>query len=155
MENFEERQAVIDEEHLRLLSLFHYIKGGLTIGFSLFGFFYFLFITMIMRIGRRTSLQSGDFDNEFPFEFFSYFLVIIAVIVTFVLVFGILQLLSAYYMKRSRNRIFSFVIGIIECLEIPYGTILGIMTIIVLSRYSVKQRYDERSPALLGKGIAS
>lgn len=43
MENFEERQAIIDDEHLRLLSLFHYIKGRMTIVFSLFGFFYFFF----------------------------------------------------------------------------------------------------------------
>lgn len=98
-------------------------------------------------MGSQASLQSDDFDNEFPFEFFSYLLVIVGIVIAFVLVFGILQLLSAYYMRKGRNRIFSFVIGIIECLEIPYGTILGIMTIIVMSRYSVKKMYEQTPEA--------
>jgi hypothetical protein len=139
MENSEERQSILDEEHLRLLSLFHYIKGGITVGFSFFGLLYFVFIVLIMKVGNRENYR----PNNFPTEFFSYLVVIVGVIVTFILVFGVLQLLSAYYMRRGQNRIFSFVIGIIECLEIPYGTILGVMTIIVLSRHSVKQRYQE------------
>lgn len=143
MQNSEERQAIIDEEHLRLLSLFHYIKGGITVGFSLFGLLYFGFFAFIMRISSR--VESSEFDNEFPREFFSYFLIIIGVIVALVLVFGVLQLVSAHYMRRGRNRIFSFVIGIIECLEIPYGTVLGVMTIIVLTRYSVKQGYLQKA----------
>ena len=143
MENSEERQAIIDEEHLRLLSLFHYIKGGITVAFSFFGLIYFVFIVFIVKIGSRAGFQSHDFDNEFPFEFFAYFLIIVGIIVTFVLVFGVLQLLSAYYLRRGRNRIFSFIIGIIECLEIPYGTVLGVITIMVLNRYSVKKKYEE------------
>jgi hypothetical protein len=141
MENSEERQSILDEEHLRLLSLFHYIKGGITVGFSFFGLLYFVGIVFMMKVGSRENYR----PNNFPTEFFSYLVVIVGVIVTFILVFGILQLLSAYYMRRGQNRIFSFVIGIIECLEIPYGTILGVVTIIVLSRYSVKQRYEEKS----------
>lgn len=141
MENSEEKQAIIDEEHLRLLSLFHYIKGGITVGFSLLGLLYFTFIVFIMKISSR--VQTGSFDSEFPREFFSYLVIIIGVIVALVLVFGILQIMSAYYMRRNRNRIFSFVVAIIECLEIPYGTILGFMTIVVLNRYSVKKKYEE------------
>ena len=143
MENFEERQAVIDEEHLRLLSLFHYIKGGITVGFSFFGFMYFIFIALISRLGNRMEIPTNEFENEFPVEFFSYILMFIGVIVSLVLVFGVLQFLSGYYIKRKRYRVFSFVIGIIECLEIPYGTILGVSTIMVLSRYSVKKKYEE------------
>lgn len=143
MENTEERQAIIDEEHLRLLSLFHYIKGGITVGFSLFGLFYFMLIAMFTKAASQAELPPGDLDNQFPVEFFSYFLMIVGVMVALTLVFGLLQFLSGYYIRRNRNRLFSLIIGIIECIEIPYGTALGVMTIIVLSRYSVKRRYEE------------
>ena len=33
----EEKHAIVDDEHLRLLALFHYIFGGITVAFALLG----------------------------------------------------------------------------------------------------------------------
>jgi hypothetical protein len=57
------------------------------------------------------------------------------------LVVGILELLSGKFIKAKKHRNFSYVIAIINLLSIPYGTILGIMTLTVLGKNSVKELY--------------
>jgi hypothetical protein len=149
MENMistELKNDIIDEEHLRLLSLFHFIKGGITVAFSLLGLLYFLFLGFIMKMGSRLHLPSNSYNEEFPIEFMSYIFLIAGIIVMLVLLCGILQLVSGYYLKRKEYRLFSFIIGIIEILEVPYGTILGLMTLIVLSKDSVKRKYEKTHP---------
>jgi hypothetical protein len=141
MENFDTRQSLIDEEHLRLLSLFHYIKGGLTIAMALLGMAYFLFIGFMFRMGNISRYQAADFTDEFSINFFSWFMLIGGIIMLLVLIFGILQLVSAYYIRRKQYRLFSFILGILQCIEIPYGTVLGVVTIIVLTRGSVMEKY--------------
>lgn len=42
-----ERQAVLDEEHLRLLAFFHYVSGGITVAFCLFFEVWMLFMAAI------------------------------------------------------------------------------------------------------------
>jgi hypothetical protein len=61
-------------------------------------------------------------------------------------IFGILQIVCGYYLRKRRNRLFIFVIAIIQLIEIPYGTILGIFSIMVLSRITVKELF---SPAIV------
>jgi hypothetical protein len=140
--NTEPKNDIIDEERLRLLSLFHFIKGGITSAFSLLGLLYFLFLGFIMKMGNRFNIPSDPYNQGFPLELISYIFIIGGMIVALVLLFGILQMVSGYYLKRKEHRLFSFTIGIIEILEFPYGTILGIMTLIVLSRDSVKRKYN-------------
>jgi membrane protein YqaA with SNARE-associated domain len=47
-------------------------------------------------------------------------------------------LFAGISLSRRRCYWFAFVVACIECIFIPFGTILGIFTIIVLSRESVK-----------------
>jgi hypothetical protein len=49
--------------------------------------------------------------------------------------------LSGRYMAKRRHLTFSIVIAALSCLQIPFGTILGVFTLIVLSRQSVKLMY--------------
>ena len=57
---------------------------------------------------------------------------------------GALTLLSGYFIVRRKCRTFSLVIAGINCLSIPLGTTLGVFTIIVLMRDSVKTIYTEQ-----------
>ncbi|MDP0495746.1 MAG: hypothetical protein Q7Q73_06010 [Verrucomicrobiota bacterium JB024] len=50
-------------------------------------------------------------------------------------------LLSARFLQQSRRYLFSFVVAVLLCLAFPLGTVLGVFTIIVLSRESTKQLY--------------
>ena len=54
---------------------------------------------------------------------------------------GVGNILSANFMRKRKYRAFSFVVACLNCLQIPFGTALGVFTIIVLSRDSVRAQY--------------
>jgi hypothetical protein len=45
------------------------------------------------------------------------------------------------HLGRRRGHAFCFVVACLACLFMPFGTVLGAFTIIVLSRPSVKARF--------------
>ena len=49
--------------------------------------------------------------------------------------------LSARFLRGRRHRTFSLIVAGINCLGIPLGTILGVFTLIVLLRPSVRTLY--------------
>ena len=53
----------------------------------------------------------------------------------------VLNALSAMFLRQRTHRIFSVVIAALDCLQIPFGTVLGVFTIIVLLRESVRELY--------------
>ena len=143
MEDLKLRQKIIDEEHLKLLSLFHYIAGGITLFISLIILFEFLLLFvfwegLMQQYGEHRFTSYQELDATFFTIFFYLLLFILLIVITF----GILEILSARFIKLRKHRTFSFIIAILNLLSIPYGTILGIMTIIVLSRNSVKEIYN-------------
>jgi hypothetical protein len=56
-------------------------------------------------------------------------------------ILGILTIFSGRCLARQRRRAFSLVVAGLNCLAIPFGTILGIFTFIVLLRPTVAMRY--------------
>jgi hypothetical protein len=137
-----DRQRVVDEEHLRLLSVFHYISGILTLFVSLiflFQFFMFsvIFDEIMMEISDYTMIGNYNFDPEI----FSVLIYLWMVLFFLFIAFGIAQILSGKFLRAKKHRIFSFIVAIVNILFFPYGTILGVMTIIVLNRSSVIELY--------------
>ena len=45
---------------------------------------------------------------------------------------------------KRRKRMFSYVMAAILCAFMPFGTVLGVFTLIVLGRESVRQLYLEK-----------
>jgi hypothetical protein len=52
--------------------------------------------------------------------------------------------LQATFENRGEKSGFSFILACIECLSMPFGTILGVFTIIILSKDSVKALYENK-----------
>jgi hypothetical protein len=46
------------------------------------------------------------------------------------------------FLGQRRHYTFCFVMGAISCMFSPFGTVLGVFTILVLSRDSVKQLFN-------------
>jgi hypothetical protein len=46
-------------------------------------------------------------------------------------------------LRKRRHRTLSFVMACLTCINIPLGTALGVFTLVVLSRPSVKALYDQ------------
>lgn len=129
-----------DEEHLRLLSIFHYIVAGIVALFSLFGAFYLIMGVMMVTI-------PGHFGEGAPPPLFVgwMFIVLGAGFILCGITLAILILITGLSLHRKRHYTFCMVIAAIECLFMPYGTVLGIFTLIVLLRDSVKALFHPQA----------
>jgi succinate dehydrogenase/fumarate reductase cytochrome b subunit len=144
MENLDEKQTIIDNEHLKLLSIFHYISGGITLAFALFMGAYFFLIFYLFSSAEFQKGINPEFNNNLPEAFFTIMMTIFMIIFILGLLFGIGQIVSGRLMKLRQVRWFSFAVGIINLLNFPYGTILGIFTIMVLERDSIRKQYIDQ-----------
>ena len=119
-----------DQEHLRLLSIVYYIYAGMSAFFGLFGL---LYIVLGLVVAPMVPIRNGD--PAFPAYIFvvlgGIFLVLVAAVTT-------AELLIARYLKRRQHYTFCLIVAGFNCLWIPFGTALGVFTILVLQRLSVK-----------------
>jgi len=127
-----------DEEHLRLLSILHYIWGGLAACGSCFGAIYAVIGGGIMAAATQAQGQNGP-----PAVVGGIFFLIGGGIILLAGTISALTILAARNLARKRSYTFCFVIACISCLSVPLGTALGVFTIIVLQRPSVKQMFGQ------------
>lgn len=125
------RQATVDEDRLGWLPLMFWVSGGVGLLFSL----YFL---MYVAIGVMIATAPSASDGSAPPDFFGWMFAGIG-LVGFVLVatLGVLRIMSGFWIRKRRHRAAIMVIAGISCLEIPYGTLLGVLTFMILGRKSV------------------
>ncbi|WP_008309867.1 hypothetical protein [Leptolyngbya sp. PCC 6406] len=128
-----------DRQNLKLLSTLHYVMGGITFATSLLALPY-------IGIGLFALHSPETFENGEPFSALLYGWMFVGMGALFLLwgvVIGILTLLSARGLAKHRRYWLSFIVACIECLSVPLGTALGVFTLIVLSRDSVKALYGK------------
>jgi len=125
-----------DTEQLRLLAIFHYVVAGLAALFSFFPLLYAAVGTIFIFVARHGSPKPGE---ELPPEFLGWiFAVIGSLLFLLGIAIAICVLIAGCSLAKHRHYWFAFAIACVECLFIPFGTILGVFTIIVLSREQVK-----------------
>lgn len=134
-----------DEEHLRLLSLFHYIVGGLT---ALIACIFLFHLGMgIMMLVAPEQLSGGTAEPP-PAMVGWMFTAIGGGAFLLGQALAVCMILAGRALARRRRHTFVFVIACIECLQMPFGTLLGVFTILVLSRPSVKALFAlHRAPS--------
>jgi len=129
-----------DAEHLRLLAIFHYIVAGLA---ALFSFFPLLYTAMgaffIWAAQHPSPKQTGEPPPEFLGWIFiaggSFFFLL-------GLAMAICILIAGRSLAMRKRYMFAFVVACVECIFMPFGTVLGVFTIIALSRGSVKALFS-------------
>ncbi len=140
------RQSIVDEEHIKLLSLGYMVSGGFSALFSLFGLFYVFMGAMMSTVFSRMP-QTEDKANQMPPQFIGWIFGAIGLaFLIFSVSFAILKFLAGSRLKQRRSRIFCMVVAGFTCLEFPYGTFLGVMTFIVLDRQSVIRLFSSPIP---------
>ena len=127
-------QSLIDDEHLRLLRIGYFISAGQTAIFIPFGLVYAVMGVVIAKFPG-----GGPPAPPFMSWFFGIFGAVFAGLAA---VAALLKLITAIRLKERRSRVLCLVTAGFSCLEIPYGTALGLMTFIVLARPNVKQQFD-------------
>jgi hypothetical protein len=137
------QQQILDNEHLRLLSIFHYVKGGITALFScipiihvVLGLF-FIFAPHLFGQGK-----------DQPPAFLGWLFVSLGgTLILFGWTLAVLVLLAGRCIARRRHHTFCLVMACVECLSVPFGTVLGVFTILVLNRQSVKPLFNSSAAA--------
>ena len=97
------------QEYLSLLSIFHYIIGGMVAFYSLLPLTYWnLFGATWFLLGETLAIST---------------------------------IISGRWLRKYKGYWFSLIVAFWLCIYLPLGTVVGILTIVVLSRQSVKQLY--------------
>ena len=137
-----------DEDHLRLLSIFHYVVGGLAALFSLFPIFHMLFGLFLILAPEKF----GNNGNAPPAFMGWLFVVFAAGFMIAGWIFATMVILTGRFLARRKYYTFCFVMAAIECLFMPFGTVLAVFTLVVLLRESVK-RIFEANKTLAGRAM--
>jgi hypothetical protein len=128
-----------DEEHLRLLAIFHTVAGSL---YLLAGFFPIIHLGLGFMMAFHPQVMT-DGHGEAPPAFIGYLIMGIAAFFMIVAwTFGVLTIQSGRCMRQKRGRMFSLVIAGLNCCLFPIGTALGVFTFIVLGRPSGRYAYE-------------
>jgi hypothetical protein len=128
-----------DSEHLRLLSIFHYVVGGLAALFScLFLIHLGLGLAMLLAPEKFMDKQSPQGPPQIVGWLFT---VIGGLAILFGWTFAGLVITAGRFLTKRKHYLFCLVMGAIACLFMPFGTVLGVFTIIVLIRPSVKATF--------------
>jgi ABC-type phosphate transport system permease subunit len=144
-----------DLEHLKLLGIFHYIWGALSLIGGIFIGGYFLVIGIILMNNPPTSTSSEDSGTAGAIG--GILIAVGVVLFLVVVVYGILTLMAGgKYRKHQGGYWFCFILAIVTLVigGIP-GIVLGIFSLIVLSRESVKTLFRGQSLPGTGSMVAT
>lgn len=131
-----------DVAHVRLLSILHYLLAGCVALFALFPVAH-LAVGVAMVTGRL-----GDASAPFDLREFGWMFILVAsTIITAGLAFAGCILFAGRCLARRAHHVFCVVTAALECLVMPFGTVLGVFTIVVLQRPSVKQLFRQPEAA--------
>jgi hypothetical protein len=126
-----------DEEHLRLLSIFHYVVAGIAALFSLFPI-----IHLVIGLALVFAPHKFDGKGEPPPVWFGWIFVIFALVfMTLGFTFTGFVLAAGRFLAKRKYYLFCLVMAGVECMFMPFGTVLGVFTIVVLMKDSVKQLF--------------
>jgi hypothetical protein len=132
-----------DEEQLHLLSVFHYVLAAICALCSLFPLIYFG-IGLAMMAGA-----GGDRPEPFgPLLAGCFVAGIGGLFLVAAVGYALALFLAARFLAERRRHTFCVVVAAISCSFTPLGTVLGVFTLIVLFRPSVRAQFGlEGAPA--------
>ena len=135
-------QRKIDADHLNLLAIFHFVGAGLAVLGIAFLVAHFAFMHAIFANPKffENQKQPMPVPPEQILAMMKWFYLAGAV---WLVASAILNVVSGVCLRARKGRTFSMVVAGMNCLHLPLGTVLGVFTLIVLLRDSVRELYAE------------
>ena len=128
---------LLDLEHLRQLTLFYYINGGIIAAFS--SVFIFHIVMGLTMINHPHAFPTTPGAPPFPSEMGYMFVAMGSIAVLGGWILGGLTVYAGRCIKDRKNYILVLVVAGLNCFFVmPAGTILGVFTFVVLNRPSVQ-----------------
>lgn len=132
-----------DLEHLKYLSYGHYALAALVALGTCFPLLY-------AGIGFAGLMGRFDSSDPMPAPVGLIFLTMGLVGFAMVLAYAGALLLAGRFLVRQEHYLFCLVLAALSTTFAPFGTVLGIFTLIVLLRDSVKERFAASATAAAG-----
>jgi hypothetical protein len=123
-----------DEQHLQILSIFHYVVGALAALFACIPL-----IHLTVGIGLVIASLTEHSADAPPIFIGIFFIVVAGGLILLGWAFAVCILLAGRFISKYYT--YCLVIAGVECMFNPFGTVLGIFTILTLVRPSVKELF--------------
>lgn len=135
------------EKNLDLLAIFHYIVATLM---GLFSFFPLIYVVLGgVFLANPDNMFPHGANEPSPEMIGTIFLIVGLVMTGLGFLMAVLVAYSGYNLSKHKRHTFCIVIAALTCLFcVPFGTILGIFTIITLTKPEAKALFAQNSPAL-------
>jgi hypothetical protein len=130
-----------DQQHLDLLGVFHFVVGGII---GLCG------CLPIIHLVIGIAMLTGAIDKNAPAFVGIMFVIIALICITMSWTLAACMIVAGLKLRQHAGYTFCLVIAAVECLFMPFGTVLGVFTIIVLVRPYVKELFGAQVEAPQG-----
>jgi hypothetical protein len=124
------------DEHLRLISIFHYVVAALASLFALFPV-----IHLVIGIAMLTGGFAKGGEDEGLKWVGGFFVTFASAWIVMGLTFATCVLLAGRNLAKRTRYTFCLVMAGLECVFVPFGTVLGVFSLIVLTKEEVKARF--------------
>jgi hypothetical protein len=131
-----------DESHLNTLAICHYVYAGLV---SVGGLIGLVYVAIGIFLASNMPTTGHGASGPPPAAIGGIVAALGAFVVLFAWACAALVVYSGISLRKRQRRTLSFVVACLCCINIPFGTALGIFTLVVLSRASVKALYERSS----------
>jgi hypothetical protein len=111
------------------------------------GLLYVHYTAIHALLAEPAALKNPPGSGPPPGDFFGIFKWFYLMVGTLAIGGGFGNLLSGLLIVRRKLRIFSLIMAAVNCVMVPFGTVLGVFTMVVLLRPSVCEAYGAASPA--------
>lgn len=134
-----------DSDALRVLAIFHFVVAGMAVLVSLFPAVH-LFVGICLVSGAFT-----DPGDPFVLALVGWLFIILASCwILGGLIFASCLAVAGRMLVKRRGYLFCMVMAGLACMFMPFGTVLGVFTILTLTKASVRALFQ--SPALESSG---
>lgn len=134
-----------DQGHLKILSICYYVMAGLSLVSGLVFIAYIIMGGLMVAGTFSASGPSGGAprDAEALQMMGGMFMGVGVLAMLFILLLAVLEFIVARRIVERKSRVLCMVVAGINCLSMPFGTVLGVFTFIVLSRPQVAASFDQ------------
>jgi hypothetical protein len=124
-------------ETLKVLSILHYVLGGVTALFACIPF---------IHVAIGIAILMGGMEAESEAAIVGWiFILFPALFILFGWTMAFLIILTGRKLSAPRSKTFCQVMAGIECVMIPFGTALGITTLVLLSQPEQATLFEENA----------
>jgi hypothetical protein len=131
-----------DTEQLEILAIFHYILAAMAALVS-----FFPLLQLLMGLGMIAGRFGERHPDPFSLMMGWFFALFASVAIACGFGMAIALGMAGRYLRRHERYTFCLVVACVACLFLPFGTILGVVTLLVLLRPSIKQLFGVAPPA--------